>query len=425
MTETLNLPSRAELEARVERVINDSARLAALRQTALMDSPAEEAFDRLTRLACLILDAPVALVSLVDNERHFFKSHCGLPEPWATRRERPLAETFCHYTVALGHPFVIGDASADPFVGDNSATVEFGIRGYMGMPLMTSEGHGLGDFCVLDTRPREWTEEQLSALKDLAASAMTEIEVRTLAREAEERAREAEAAVRAREEILAIVSHDLRSPLNSIVMGADLLLEERLSESDRDKQTGVIRRSAHRMQRLIQDLLDVSKMEGGHFGLELEPVDAGTLVREAIECCLPSARKKSLQVETSATDSAGNVRADSDHALRVIVNLLDNAIKFTPEGGRITASAERSEDEVCFSVSDTGPGIPEDHRPHLFDSYWQASRTARQGAGLGLPICKGIVEAHGGRIWAESEIGRGSTLRFTLPTADERARPRR
>ena len=172
-----------------EGVFGDPARLEALWRTALLDSPPEEPFDRLTRLAARILAAPVSLVTLVDRDRQFFKSGHGLAEPWASRRETPLSHSFCRYAVAEGEPFVVEDAREDPRVRDNLAVPELGVVAYAGVPLVTNDGHALGTLCVIDSKPRRWSDEELPLLGDLAGAAMTEIELRTLAREARRESR--------------------------------------------------------------------------------------------------------------------------------------------------------------------------------------------------------------------------------------------
>ena len=163
--------------------IGNPTRLAALRQTSLLDTPPEEPFDRLTRLAAIVLRAPIALVSLVDGKRQFFKSCLGLPEPLASLRQTPLTHSFCRHAVASGEPFIVSDARTHPIVRDNPAVSELGVIAYAGIPLITREGQTLGSFCVVDTRPREWTAEDIEALRSLAAAVMTEIETRRLAQE--------------------------------------------------------------------------------------------------------------------------------------------------------------------------------------------------------------------------------------------------
>jgi formate hydrogenlyase transcriptional activator len=165
--------------------IQDAERLAALRQTALLDTPAEEVFDRLTRLATTLLRVPVALVSLVDGDRQFFKSSVGLPAPLATRRQTPLTHSFCKHVVASGEPLIVSDIR-DSIFKDNPSVFGIGEIAYTGIPLTTTEGHALGSFCVADSRPRTWTDEDIEVLRGLASSVMTEIATRRVANELRE-----------------------------------------------------------------------------------------------------------------------------------------------------------------------------------------------------------------------------------------------
>ncbi|CAN5753453.1 hypothetical protein BH23GEM3_BH23GEM3_03010 [soil metagenome] len=185
-----------------DTAVADSGRLEALYLTALLDTPPEEAFDRITRLAARTLAAPVALVSLVDRDRQFFKSCTALPEPWATTRETPLSHSFCQYPVNTAEPLVIEDAREHPLVRDNPAIRDLGVVAYAGIPILTSEGHVLGSFCVIDTKPRRWTADEISILHDLTASVVAEIELRTVIRTAHRNAADAEAAQRHTEQIL-------------------------------------------------------------------------------------------------------------------------------------------------------------------------------------------------------------------------------
>ena len=162
-------------------VIENEARLEALRRTSLLDSPPEEAFDRLTRLATTVLRVPVALVSLVDGDRQFFKSQTGLSEPFASSRQTPLTHSFCKHAVGSREPLLVADARRDPVLGHYPTVSELGVIAYAGIPLITSEGHALGTFCVVDRRPHDWTEEEIGILRVLAASTMSEIELRRLA----------------------------------------------------------------------------------------------------------------------------------------------------------------------------------------------------------------------------------------------------
>jgi PAS domain S-box-containing protein len=188
--------------------LNDEFRLAALRHTGLLDSPTEESFDRLTRLAVQLFSAPVALVSVVDEGRQFFKSCVGVSEPLATSRQTPLSHSFCQHVVNTAEPLIVEDARQHPLVWDNLAISDFGVIAYAGIPLITSEGHVLGSFCVLGYEPRQWKEQEISILKDLAASVMTEIELRLRTRQLEEQ-REVSRVSEERFELFARASNDV------------------------------------------------------------------------------------------------------------------------------------------------------------------------------------------------------------------------
>jgi GAF domain-containing protein len=160
-------------------ILGDTARRAALVRTGLMDGPMDEAFDRIASIVARVLDAPAALVSLVDQDKQVFAGCIGLPEPWATDRETPLSHSFCQHAVATREPLIIPDARKDPRVRDNLAIRDLNVIAYAGMPLIDSEGHALGSLCAIDDQPRAWTDGQIDLLRDLAATVVSEIESRS------------------------------------------------------------------------------------------------------------------------------------------------------------------------------------------------------------------------------------------------------
>jgi signal transduction histidine kinase/DNA-binding NarL/FixJ family response regulator len=225
-------------------------------------------------------------------------------------------------------------------------------------------------------------------------------------------------AVRARDEVLGIVAHDLRNPLSAIAMSAELLCNPSLSDAERAEHLVGLRQCTEQMERLIQDLLDVTRIEAGRLRVEAEPLDMGPVLREVTQMLHLGAASHGLTVEVAGTVGLRPVLADRQRIVQVLSNLVGNAIKFSPTGGRVTVRAKLAPGEVVVSVTDAGPGIPEDQLPNLFDRFWQARSARRGGAGLGLVIAKGIVEAHGGSIGVQSHPGAGSTFSFSLPLAD-------
>ena len=227
----------------------------------------------------------------------------------------------------------------------------------------------------------------------------------------------AERAIRSRDEMLGIVAHDLRNPVGSIAMYASLMLEMATTDEQKTKYSRAIIASTHQVDGLIQELLDVARVEAGQLHLDREPVAPSSVAQESLQAVEGVAIEKGITIALAIPDSLPMADADHRRVLQVLSNLLGNAVKFTPVGGRVEVRAELLGSEVLFLVTDTGPGISGEHLPHLFDRFWQAREFRRSGAGLGLAIAKGIVEAHGGRIGVESAPGEGSTFFFTLPTS--------
>jgi signal transduction histidine kinase len=237
--------------------------------------------------------------------------------------------------------------------------------------------------------------------------------------------RAADQAAKAREQVMAVVSHDLKNPLATIQMAVSFLLEELVTDDAANKplreQLSVIRRTAGRMDRLIHDLLNVAAIEGGKFAVRRSPMPVDTLVADAMELLRPLAMAKHIRLELDLAPALPSVDADRERLLQVFSNLGGNAVKFSPDGGCIEIRARVCDAMVEFVVHDTGPGINAADLPHVFDRFWRAKKTTHDGAGLGLAIAKGIVEAHGGSIRAESEAGRGSAFTFTVPIATQGA----
>ncbi len=239
--------------------------------------------------------------------------------------------------------------------------------------------------------------------------------VRALEREQESRAA-AEAAVRDRDMVMGIVSHDLGNSLTAIGMHCRVLERTgHLGSEEVSRHTTTIRQLVEQMHSLRQDLIDVVSLEAGRLAIELEEQPLEPIIREALETLGSLAAGKHLHLRGELPDQLPVVHADRQRLLQVLSNLLGNAVKFTPEGGEIVLRVDPGDREVCIAVEDSGPGIAAENMEQVFQSFWRGQRGGRGGAGIGLAIARGLVAAHGGRIWAESEPGRGATLKFTLP----------
>jgi signal transduction histidine kinase len=232
----------------------------------------------------------------------------------------------------------------------------------------------------------------------------------------------AQSANRARDEVLGIVSHDLRNPISAIAMCARVLEDNAPSSpSERAELLTTIRESATWANRLIQDLLDVTSIERGQLSLQARPEDPAQIVLQAIHMFDVEAEQHEISLSAKVPTNLPLIQVDSARIVQVLGNLLRNAIKFTPAGGQITVALEPRDGQLAFSVRDTGNGIAPDDLARVFDRFWHLSDGASvRGTGLGLSIAKGIVDAHGGRIWVESAPGAGSLFSFTVPLAPTR-----
>ena len=356
--------------------------------------------------------ANAGVLMLFDREGQdlYTVASLGLSDQYLDQVGRvPVGAGACGAAIERRGSVVVNDVEADPlFAPYRDAARTGGYRAVYSCPFFSRSGEALGTIATYFRDRRSPSEREIALVERYAQQAVQFIENARLYEQTQQ-------ALEARDEVLAIVSHDLRNPVGMISTCADLLMDESYPPDKRRRQVEIIKRSADRMNRLIEDLLDVSVIEAGRLSLEREVLDTVSLAREACETIEQIAGRKALRSECSIPDSLPALHADRDRLLQVLGNLIGNAVKFTAEGGLVGLRVAAHHNEVEFVVADTGPGIPEAHREHIFNRYWQAKHTARTGAGLGLAIAKGIVEAHGGRIWVESEVGRGSSFHFALP----------
>jgi signal transduction histidine kinase len=288
------------------------------------------------------------------------------------------------------------------------------IRGLLAAPLVGQDGKALGSLQLTDRLEGDFDAGDEAMLIQLAQTASVALENARLYRAAQE-------AAAMRDDVLAIVSHDLRNPLNVVGMSAALLrttLEETPTSPGPRCVPLVqrIERNVKRMNHLIDDLLDASRVDTGKLSIQLKPEKASVLVTDAIEAAGPLAEAQQTRLQAEGLDTTLVVRADRERILQVLSNLLGNSLKFVPkQGGLVTLSVSSDETRARFSVTDNGPGIPPEHLEHLFERYWKGSNASRDGAGLGLFIAKGILDAHGGEIRAANNVTQGATVRFWLP----------
>ncbi len=306
------------------------------------------------------------------------------------------------------------------FVGHSGPTTHaraqilrrLGLRSFMAVPLRArGRVFGVVDFGIIDSG-RRFGAADIALATELAGRCAMAIDNARLHRQAHD-------AVRAREHMLAVVSHELRNPLGAIRMAASIV-ERGMDGAARPERarsaSSTIERACGRMNRIIGDLGDLASIDGGRLSLKRAELAADRIVEDAVEAVRASAEEAELELSSVPAAEPLRVLADHDRLQQVLVNLLSNAIRVTPPGGRVWVRHRRRGDAVVFSVSDTGPGIAHELQARIFDAYWRASDVRYKGTGLGLSIANGILAAHGGRLWVVSRPGRGATFRFSLPS---------
>lgn len=423
---------------------NENQRLAALLQYQILDTEAEQAFDDLTRLASYICGTPIALISLIDRDRQWFKSKVGLAE---TETSRDLA--FCaHAILQPDDLLVVTDSLQDPRFADNPlVTGPPKIRFYAGAPLVTPEGLSLGTLCVIDRIPRTLHPEQLQALAAISRQVMSQLELRQTVMRLAQVNTALDRATQLKDEFMANMSHELRSPLNAI-LGMSESLQDEVFGSLNDRQRRMIatvESSGKHLLELINDILDLSKIESGKLDLDIVDAYIRQFCEDSLTFVRQAASNKNIQLSLDVPDTLSTCKFDERRMRQVLINLLSNAVKFTPDGGEIQLEItikspgemleKRNGDRipaptlfVCLAVRDTGIGISPDDQERLFQPFVQIDgRLNRQyqGTGLGLALSQRIVNLHEGWITLNSQAGQGSCFTVYLPQSDLAIAPRR
>ncbi|MFY7962627.1 MAG: GAF domain-containing sensor histidine kinase [Elsteraceae bacterium] len=379
---------------------NETERLQALKRYDILDSDAEGIFDEITAVAADFFDAPVSLISLLDEDRQWFKSHHG-----TAIAQTPRDMAICGHAILDEDVLVVGDATKDARTADNPlVTADPSIRFYAGAPLVTNDGFRLGTLCVIDDKARSTaTPHQVEVLKRLARLVTYELDLRL--------------AHRQRLEQLAIISHELRSPLNAILGFSDVMREEVFGPLGNPRYRAYvedIHRSGLHLLSLVNDLLDVGKLQAGKFELHEETLDLAEVVAEVADRARHDAEKRGVSIHAEVPASV-RVNADRRAMLQILTNLVSNAVKFSNPGGHVTIRMILAGD-IVLEVIDQGIGVAPDELPKIFDSFTQGSHS-RGGTGLGLSIVKHLAELHGGVASANSAQGVGTVVTIRLPKA--------
>mgnify|MGYP001824975467 CR=1 FL=1 len=409
---------------------DEDIRIESLNSLDILDTPFDESYDRVTRLAQSMFSVPIALVSLVDTNRQWFKSCIGLPV-----RETGRDISFCGHAILGNEPFIINDAAEDERFHDNPLVTDAPfIRFYAGRPLKSLDGCAIGTLCIIDQIPRSFTKSDIHKLNDLATIVENEIHNRELAFQVTKtqndllKAKEkAEQANYEKSRFLANMSHELRTPMHSI-LSFSALGEKKTTEEKQKKYFCNINQSGKRLLELIDNLLDISKLESGKMEAEFSQNNLYELAQAQIEALQPLANEKHIRLVLEGNEETF---ATSDIKLitQVLINLLYNAIKYSPDNTQVTIKFETKtvmhkgiqRDVAHCSVQDEGIGIPETELDQIFDRFSESSHTKSKagGTGLGLSICKEIISLHKGMIWVEStaeeNTNSGSIFHFQIP----------
>ncbi|GAA4650174.1 GAF domain-containing sensor histidine kinase [Kistimonas scapharcae] len=390
---------------------NENERLSTLLELEILDTLEEQAYDDLTELAAHICGTPIALVSLVDRDRQWFKYHHGLEA-----RETPREYAFCAHAILQDEALVVPDSEQDPRFCDNPlVTGDPHVKFYAGMPLILNNSMPVGTLCVIDHHPRELSNIQQSALEALARQVVSQLELRL-------KVKALQALDNTKDNFISLVSHELRTPLTSIKGSLSLLVHNMADKMQQDANSvaGIALRNSDRLLMIVNDILDASRIDAGRLDMTLAPCHLLVLAEEAVELNQSYARECHCQVQLVSAIEQNDitVNVDKGRFMQVMSNLISNAAKFTRNSGDVIVSIESDGNTVCVSVTDQGVGIKLEDQANIFKRFPGISSEANgklPGTGLGLNICKSIIEQMNGTIGFESSPGKGSRFYFTLP----------
>ena len=394
----------------------EAKRLEALRRYDILDSPPDGNFDGITSLAARLLKVPVALTSLVDVDRIWFKSRHGLQVEQLGRDPG-----LCASAILEGEPYVVEDALSDPRTLDNPlVTGDFGLRFYAAVPLRTHDNHRLGTLCVLDTKPRKLKPEELGILETLAELVMDQMELRLASRRIAEKNAELAELNEEKDGFMAMAAHDLRNPLGTVMLYAKLLEEQEVGalNTEQADMISTMCEASEVMLCLINDYLEFFAVEKGRLQLETIRCDLNEVVEGCLKFHQIQARCKSMELAFEPASEPVMMELEPARIQQALGNLIGNAIKFSPTGSRICVRVRRDATLAWVEVSDAGPGVSGEDRARLFKPFSAASAVPTGGeksTGLGLSIARRLMEAHGGSVEVASEMGMGSTFSLRLP----------
>lgn len=389
---------------------NEAARIRKLHELGILETLEEQAYDDLTRLAAEICNTPIALVSLVDTDRQWFKSHHGLDA-----RETPREYAFCAHAILDDNIFVVEDSEKDERFFDNPlATDAPHVKFYAGAPLIMSDNLKLGTLCVIGNEARTISATQKAALAALARQVVSQLELRL-------KIKELEVLDHAKDEFISIVSHELRTPLTAIFGSLSILnnTPNKLDEKHR-QLVDISFRNTERLLSLVNDILDITKMESGQLDFNTEKLNLIALLEKSAEQNEPYCKKCKTSLTLHLPENINTVFINGDEArlLQVLSNFISNAAKFTHENDEIQINLRLEKESAVVEVIDHGPGINPDQKEMVFIKFKQLKSPVNNklpGTGLGLNISKNIIELQDGIIGFDSIPNEKTTFFFKFP----------
>ncbi len=397
----------------------------------IIDSPAEPAFDRVTRLISQMLDVPVAMFSVADEDRLVFKSSLGMSGPYAESRVAPLNQTACQFVIRSGKPLPVEDARTHELLRNQKLVQELGVKGYLGYPICSPGGLPFGSLCAVADGTRRWTERDIEVLGTLAMAIEAEVALRTAvasrdsvvtelraAYAALEAARGIEEALDERTRFFTSLSHEIRTPLNHL-LGGVALLQIAESDSDREQYGRMIQDSAVTLTRFVDDLVGYARNRSGRDTVNMKSFDPRRPVEFTLRSVAGGAAEKGLDLVSDVDpDLPENWMSDSTRLESLLINLAGNAIKFTSRGS-ITIAVRAEQGRLVYRVSDTGPGIAADYHTSIFEPFERGDPVLSlktNGSGLGLSIARSSARLIGADLYVEeSAVGVGTTFAISVP----------
>lgn len=382
----------------------EKERIISLKKYDILDTPPDGSFDRITKLAAILLEVPIAIITLVDTDRIWFKSRYGV-DVQQIGRDPGL----CASAILSDEFYEVDDTRNDPRTLANPLVAsEFGLRFYAAVPLKVKDGHNLGTLCILDKKPRHLTHTQKETLQYLADVTIDQLELRLAAR----------TAIFHQNQVLSIAAHDLKNPLTTLTVWAELIKQQKNNPETVEKMCDRIKEAANKMNRHVNELLESARKEASKVQLKLIEINFAVLVELVVKNNEVLANNKKINLHLNFKQRP-IIHGDEDRILELVDNLLNNAIKYSHSEKNIFVTIKEENGFSILEVKDEGQGLSEEDKKNLFQRFVRLSAKPTGGessTGLGLSIVKSLVDAHLGEIYVESEgKDKGATFVVKLP----------